>query len=80
MHHAYLQLLEGQLQPLSERFGVGFSGGLALQDVRRPLVLLEGMPELDLASAVPLVALFVFMLLLSAYRIVPYEHVHSNKV
>lgn len=52
--HPYLQLLEGQLQPLAERLWVGFGRGLALQYECRPLVLLEGMPELDLARAVTL--------------------------
>lgn len=55
-YHAipHLQLLEGQLQPLAEHFRVGFGAGLALQNKRRPLVLLKGMPELDLASSIPL--------------------------
>lgn len=50
----YLQFLERQFQPLTEDLRVCFGGGLALQNVRRAVVFLEGVPELDLAGAVPL--------------------------
>lgn len=49
-----LQFLERQLQPLTEDLCVRLSGGLALEYVRRAVVLLEGVPELDFARAVPL--------------------------
>lgn len=50
----YLQFFEGQFQPLTKGLRVRLGGGLALQYVRRAVVLLEGVPKLDLAGAVTL--------------------------